>query len=162
MSDEQPDVDDSEDYDEDGEPVTGKGLRAELEKAHRKIKKMERDGQSKFDEMNSRAMGKAFADLDLDPDKGIGKAAAQTYEGDADGLAGYVEAEYGHVAGENPLAPLIAAGFAQMDAVGQVAQSVEPVLSESQQLAEAEADGDWSRAGEIQANQMTRMMGRNG
>jgi len=140
---------------ETNEPAqeTGKGLRAQLEKALAENKGL-RAGK----------LADSFKAIGLDVDNGYGKAIAQNYDGEItiEAVTAYAKDEFGYVKPEatHPAAPVIAQAQAQADQFGHVATSVQPVSSLSEQLAAAEAAGDHELIGAIQGQQMQDMMDR--
>jgi len=140
---------------ETNEPAqeTGKGLRAQLEKALAENKGL-RAGK----------LADSFKEIGLDVNAGYGKAIAQNYDGEitVEAVATYAKDEFGYVKPEatHPAAPVIAQAQAQADQFGQVATPVQPATSLSEQLAAAEAAGDHELIGAIQGQQMQDMMDR--
>ena len=134
-------------------PDTGKGLRAQLEKANSDLKvyrEKERVG--------------AFEANGLDTTKGQGKAFVRGYDGEnsVEAVATYLKEEYEYVyeapEGEHPQAQAIAQGQAALDQIGQTAGSVPVVPSEGDVLAKAEAEGDYKKTMAIKGQQMADMM----
>ena len=106
------------------------------------------------DKYKAQAMTTAYAEVGLDPDKGLGKAIAEMYDGEptAEALAEFA-AEYGHEAPEveNPAQPAIDAGNQRLDDAHQASQSDEP-KTQHEQAREAAAGGDLRTAGNIKAD----------
>ena len=139
----------------DEEPKeTGKGLRTQLEKVLAENKKL------KADQMES-----AFEKIGLSPANGLGKAIAKEYEGEPtpEAVAAYAANEYGYNRPEvqHPQAQTIVTEQARVDQVAQVTVPVTSAQTEAQAIAEAEAAGDFDRAGAIKAAQMQRLVNRN-
>jgi len=109
-------------------------------------------------------MASAYEDLGLSPEAGLGKAIAKEYTGepDAESIAKFAKDEYGYEAPEapeNPKAPAIAEGQAQVDAVNQQSTPVTPG-NEQEALTKAEAEGDYATAGAIKAKRVEEMFRR--
>ncbi len=127
---------------------TGKGLRAQLEKAHEEIRGLK--GTQK---------GQAFKDAGLDVTTGLGKAIFKEYDGDltSEAVSAYATEEYGYqpAPGQDlhPQAQNIQAAQTQLDVVGQQAGSIQPP-TEATELQEAETSGDYQKAMSIKAKQM--------
>ena len=138
------------------QPDTGKGLRAQLEKANAELKGY-----------RTAERADAFRDNGLDPEKGQGKAFARGYDGEntAEAVAKYLQDEYEYVfeapEGEHPQAEAIAQGHAALDQIGQTAGSVPVSPTEGDVLAKAESDGDYKTTMAIKSQQMAEMMRRN-
>lgn len=101
--------------------------------------------------LREQVMTGAYGELGLDPTKGLGKAIAREYDGETslEGLAAYAKSEYEY---EAPAAPenteqaaAVLGGQAQLDAASTGAGSVTPPTQQDQ-LAKAEADGDYDTA----------------
>jgi hypothetical protein len=135
------------------EKSEAKGLRGQLEKSLVENKKL-----------RSTILTEAYAKLELDTDKGLGKAIAKEYEGEAsfDALAEYAKNEYGHeaveVAPDNPVVPSITDGHTALDQLGQTAGSVPLSPTDGDVLAEAESTGDYATTMAIKGQQMADMM----
>ena len=135
----------------DDKPDDAKGLRKQLNEAHKEI-----------NDLNTKVLAPAYDKLGLDTKSGLGKAIAKEYKGEAsfDALAKFASDEYGHVAPENsgdhPDATAIAAGQAQLDAAGNVSGSIAPT-DQLTDLAKAEAEGDWATAMRIKADQVVAL-----
>ena len=113
--------------------------------------------QEEIERLRAAAMTNAYQSIGLDEETGIGKAAAITYDGEPDGLAEYVEAEFGHTyAPDHPMAVAIAEGQTRLDALGRTAGSI-GVPTQADTLAKAEAEGDYSKTLEIKSQQIARM-----
>ena len=132
---------------------TGKGLRTQLEKALAENKDL------KADKLETSLQG-----VGLSVDAGLGKAIAKDYSGELtpDAVAAYAETEYGYKRPEqqHPQAQQIVTEQARVDQVAQVTVPVTSTLTEAQQIAEAEAAGDFDKAGAIKAVQMQRLVNR--
>jgi len=132
-------------------PETGKGLRAQLEKTLAENKELKAD-----------KLGSTFASLGLELDKGLGKAIAKEYDGalSKEAVAQFAQAEYGYVAPEivpqHPDAPVITQEHARLDQVGQTAGSV-AAPTQDEQLAAAEAAGDYTTTMSIKGGQVAKM-----
>jgi hypothetical protein len=79
---------------------------------------------------------RAYADLGLDPEHGIGKAAAQTYEDDPQGLADYVATQYGWTGPENPMVAEINKAYSRLDQAAEGSGSA-PVTTPADTLEQA-------------------------
>ena len=141
------------------EPETGKGLRAQLEKQVDKVK----DRDATIADLTTKLLSQAYADLNLDPTTGLGKAIAKEYEGDPTlaGLSAYAKDEYGyeHTPADpaHPEAAIIAQGQAALDQVGQTAGSVVD-STPGEVLAKAEAEGDYATTMAIKGQQLADML----
>ena len=105
-----------------------------------------------------------FAEINLNPETGLGKAIAKEYDGEptVEALTEYAKAEYDYevpTAPENPKAPQITEGQKQLDAVNTQSQPVTP-NSESEALQKAQAEGDFQVAGAIKARRVEEMFKR--
>ena len=70
-------------------------------------------------------MTQEFDRLGLDPDKGVGKAVALTFDGEPEQLQEFVAEEFGFVP-VNPVVPKIAASYAALDGLSGAAGSIQP------------------------------------
>ena len=139
-------------------PEEAKGLRKQLNDAHAVIAKQRTD-----------ILTPAYDQLGLDPTKELGKAIAKEYEGEAsfDALAKYAKDEYGYevpvTEASHPEAGAIAQGQAALDQIGQTAGSVVSP-TEGDNLAKAEAEGDYATTMAIKGQRVADMMrgNRNG
>lgn len=135
------------------EPVkeeTGGSLRAKLEEALAENKTLKAE-----------KLDAAFTDIGLSPTTGLGKAIAKEYDGapTTEALAEYAKIEYEW---EKPVAPVtdppvaqeIATEQAALDAASQTAGSVPIVPSEADDLAAAEAAGDYQKTLDIKSRQI--------
>ena len=113
-------------------------------------------------QLRAESMNHAYEALKLDPEQGIGRAAATLYDGEADGLAQFVQDEFGYTAApdQHPMAAQIALGNAQLDQVGNVASAMLAPASREERLATARAAGDYGAEGAIMAAQMETIMRR--
>lgn len=124
------------------DPETGpKALRARLKSLEDEKQALEEQNQA----LQAGAMADAYAGLGLDPTHGIGKAAAVTYEGEPSGLAAYVAEEFDYLGPENPIAAEVLREQARLDSASIGAGSV-AIPTSGDKLAEAEAQGDWETA----------------
>ena len=102
----------------------------------------------------------AYKEIGLNPETGLGKAIAKEYDGEptAEAIAEYAKTEYGYEVElhENPQGAAIQQGQAKVDAVNTQGQSVAPG-TESQALAEAQANKDYVTAGRIKAERLERL-----
>ena len=127
---------------------TGKGLRAQLERALK-----ERN------EYRSQLMEGAYQQIGLEADKGLGKAIAKEYDGPAtvDALAKYANDEYGYTfeapEPQHPQAQEIAQQQEALDQVQQTAGSVVPP-TDDEALAKAEAEGDYQTTMTLKGQEM--------
>jgi len=130
---------------------TGKGLRAQLEKTLAENRELKAD-----------KLGATFASLGLELDKGLGKAIAKEYDGalSKEAVAEFAKEEYGYVAEpvvpQHPDTPVITQEHARLDQVGQTAGSV-AAPTQDEQLAAAEAAGDYTTTMGIKGNQVAKM-----
>ncbi len=133
---------------------TGKGLRAQLERQVADNAKL-----------RTQLLDRSYKELGLDPTKLVGKAIAEKYDGDptTEALATFAKDEYGYEPPapeeQHPQAQQIALAQASLDQVGQTAGSVVPPTQQDQ-LAKAEAEGDWQTAMNLKAQQMEAMLKR--
>jgi len=109
-------------------------------------------------------MAQAIENLGLTPEAGLGKAIAKEYDGEVstEAIAAYAKEEYqydGPVSSENPVAPAIQAGHDRLDQIGQTSGSV-PVPTEQDQLAKAEAEGDYARSMRMKADEVAGWFGK--
>jgi hypothetical protein len=112
--------------------------------------------QAEVQRLRADAHAKAYADLGLDPERGIGKAAAQTFDGEPDELAAYVEAEYDYAGiPGHPQAEAIAAETARLDDASVGAGSVPVAPTTQQELAKAEAQRDNEKTMAIKGEQVS-------
>jgi len=137
------------------EETSGGGLRKQLEAALAENKVMKAD-----------ARDQAFESAGIDVSTGLGKAISQVYEGDAtkDAILKFAADEYGHTPAAvappaHPQADQIALGNAQLDQVGQVADS-DTQTTRAERLSTARAAGNYEQEGAIMAAQMQDMMDR--
>lgn len=114
--------------------------------------------EAEVSRLQSEAMAQEYARLGLDPGRGIGRAAAQTYEGDASGLAEYVATEYEHFGAANPLAREITDQYSRLDAMSVGAGSVPAESPWDQRLAEAEARGDTATTMAMKGAEVQRLL----
>ena len=127
---------------------TGKGLRAQLEASLAKNR-----------EHDARDRVSAFKAIGLDTEAGYGKAIALSYNGDPteEAVAAYAKDEFGYVPEttptEHPLQEQIQNESARLDQVGNTAGSV-AVPSQTDELAKAEAEGDYRTTLAIKSQQI--------
>ena len=105
-------------------------------------------------------MTQVYAAVDLDPATGLGKAIAKEYDGDmtVEALTAYANEEYGYVvpdAPTHPQAATIAAETARLDAASQGAGSVPVAPTRGQEIADAEAAGDFTTAMNLKGDRMS-------
>ena len=138
-----------------------KGLRATISKQSGQLK----DQQTEIATLTTQLLATAYEELNLDPEKELGKAIAKEYTGapNVDALAAYAKEEYGYVRPEavepvTPQAQQIAQGHAALDQVGQTAGSVPLAPEEGDVLAQAEAAGDYGTTMAIKGQQMADML----
>jgi hypothetical protein len=137
---------------EEAQPADeAKGLRAQLEAtiAENKALKAEK-------------LRASFEALGLSPDTGLGKAIAKEYDGEisTEALAVYAKDEYGwegEVTASNPVAPAIQAGNERLEQIAATSGSV-PVPSQQDELAQAEAEGDWQKAMALKGERVAEAM----
>ncbi|GAG35714.1 unnamed protein product, partial [marine sediment metagenome] len=130
------------------DPDEPKGLRKQLNVANEKLRVA-----------NAREMERAFIEIGLRADEGLGKAILKEYEGEitAEAIAEYAKTEYkweGTTVSEHPEAQTIAQGQAALDQVGESAGSVPLAPTEGQTLAEAEAKGDYAKTMAMKGDQV--------
>ena len=136
---------------EEAEKETGKGLRAQLEASIKREKKLK-----------STILDSAYEAIGLDTSTGLGKAISKEYEGEAsqDALTQYAKDEYGWEAPiqetTHPQAEAIAQGTQQLEQIGQTAGSVS-TPTEGDNLAEAEAKGDYATTMALKSQQIVDM-----
>ena len=106
-----------------------------------------------------------YDSIGLDPENKLGKAIAKEYDGEAslEALSAYAKEEYGYEKAETtePLSPQtqqIAQGHAALEQIGQTAGSVPLAPEEGDNLAKAEAEGDYATTMAIKGQQMADMM----
>ncbi len=140
--------------DEGQKPEEAKGLRKQLEAS------LEREKGYR-----TQLLSTAYADVDLDPTTGLGKAIAKEYDGEAsaEALALYAKAEYDYtkpeaVAELNPQAAVITQEQAALDLAGQTAGSVPVAPTQGDALAKAEAEGDYATTMAIKGQQLADLM----
>jgi hypothetical protein len=102
-------------------------------------------------------MADSYQALGLDPERGIGKAAAVTYEGPPSGLAEFVAEQFDYLGPANPIAAQVAFEHDRLDQAAVGSGSV-GVPTEQDALATAEAAGDFDTAMQIKGAQIARMM----
>ncbi len=136
----------------ESEKETGKGLRAQLEKTLAENRKLK-----------AREMARSFAEIGLEPDKGLGKAIAKEYDGEisTDAILEYAKTEYAYTPPtENPDAPIagtITTEQERLDAATRSAGSVKsPTVEEM--LAKAESEGNVNESLRIKAAQLEALM----
>jgi hypothetical protein len=142
----------TEAVEEEAEKETGKGLRAQLEASIKREKKLK-----------STILDSAYEAIGLDTSTGLGKAISKEYEGEAseEALTEYAKDEYGWVAPEasevvHPEAVAIAQATEQLEKIGQTAGSVS-TPTEGDDLAKAEAEGDYATTMAIKGQQVVDM-----
>lgn len=137
---------------EEQEPESGKGLRAQLEAT-----------QAELRELKERALDDAFGRNGLSRTSGVGKAFAQSYDGEPtpEAVAEYLQAEYQFEAEPeaHPFAQAIARGQAELDALHATGGSVAP-MTHADELARAEARGDTDTSIALKSDQLSKMFGR--
>ena len=147
----------SEETTETAAEETGKGLRAQLEKTLAENKTLK-----------GREMARSFDDLGLSLDEGLGKAVAKEYDGEitTEAIAAYAKSEYNYdaeaQASQHPQAEAIDQGTTQIDAASQGAGSVPIASTETEVLASAEAQGDYTTAMNVKSQQLADMMFKPG
>jgi len=103
-------------------------------------------------------MSKAFNDLGLDPESGIGRAAAVKFEGEAEDLAEFVAEQFDYFGSAHPMAGAITAAQGRLDKLGETAGTMPPIPTADQKLAKAEAKGDYKTTLEIKSRQLGNML----
>jgi hypothetical protein len=118
--------------------------------------------EAERDELRIGAMSSAFNEIGLDPETGLGKAIAKEYKGkpSTEALAAYAKDEYGHSAPADPTHPQAQTIVQESQRLDTAAVGSGSVAAPSQQdeLAKAEADGDWDKAMTIKGNVVANMM----
>jgi len=133
------------------DPDEPKGLRKQLSEAHGKIK-----------ELQAKNLESAYGELGLDTSRGFGKAVAKEYDGEAskDALTGWLKSEYEWEptpqVEAHPQAQAITQGHEQLEQVAQTAGSV-VAPTQDEQLAAAEAAGDYTTTMGIKGQQVAKM-----
>ena len=121
--------------------------------------------QAQNAELRTGQMRSVYAEVDLDPDSGLGKAIAKEFDGDmtVEALTAYAKDEYGYDvpdAPTNPQAATIATEQGRLDTASQGAGSVPIAPTAQGAIAEAEAAGDWATAMNLKADQMSAQIRR--
>lgn len=109
--------------------------------------------------LRAQQMTNVYAEADLDPTKGLGKAIAKEYDGPMtlEALTAYAGEEYGYVvpdAPSNPQAQAITTEQTRLDAAAQGAGSVPVAPTDAQAIVEAEQAGDFATAMNLKGDQM--------
>ncbi len=136
--------------------VSPSGMREKLAEQAARITELEQEADERDGIHRATTMQHEFDRLGLDTHKGIGLAAAQTYDGPPEGLAEYVEEQYNHFGPPHPMSEAIADGQARLDMIGQTAGSV-AAPTQHDVLAKAEATGDYATTMAIKGEQVARM-----
>ena len=115
-------------------------------------------------EYKSVQMGNAIKDAGFDPDTGAGKALKDLYKGElqADAIKDFAS-QYGW--GDAPAEPTqdelqrqrVVSSQANLDTVIEASVPVEPVGLDDQ-IAQAQADGDWSTSSALKADKLKALM----
>ena len=105
---------------------------------------LEGEKETETGDLQGRLLAQEFDRLGLDPDKGVGKAVAITFDGEPEELQEFVAEEFGFVP-VNPVVPKIAASYAALDGLSGAAGSIQPP-TEADELAHAERRGDTDTA----------------
>jgi len=102
---------------------------------------------------------KAFSELGLDPNTGIGKAIAKLYDGpaDVDAMRAYAETEFGYTAPTTGAAAVVHQAQDRVDAVLQAGAPAPATTMDAinAQIAKAEAEGDWATAMTLKMQKLT-------
>jgi hypothetical protein len=114
--------------------------------------------------LRAKASVDVYAEVGLDPTKGLGKAIAKEYDGnlEPEDLAKFALEEYGWErpeAPENPKEPAIVENQKVIDDVNSTTTAQIPP-SEDEALRTAEAAGDFETTRRIKADRLARMLGR--
>jgi hypothetical protein len=109
--------------------------------------------------LRAQQMTTVYAEADLDPTAGLGKAIAKEYDGPMtlEALTAYASEEYGYVVPEapsNPQAQMITTEQTRLDTAAQGAGSVPVAPTDAQAIAEAEAAGDFATAMSLKGDEM--------
>ena len=121
--------------------------------------------QAQNADLRAGQMRAVYAEVDLNPDTGLGKAIAKEFDGEmtVEALTAYAKTEYGYDvpdAPTNPQAATIAVEQARLDNASQGAGSVPLAPTAQGAIAEAEAAGDWTTAMNLKADQMAAQIRR--
>lgn len=142
-----------------GADETPKALREALKRAQDEAKAAREEANS----YRVRALEAAFKEAGLDPSKGVGKAVAKEYSGDADAEAikSYAAEEYGWEppVAENPIAADVRDAQNRVGAVTSDAVSTPTTLID-QQITEAERAGDFATAIALKVQRHRAEIGR--
>ena len=126
-----------------------------------------RDALKREKEKNARltsiALGNAFKQVGLNPEKGLGKAIAKEYEGDptAEGVAEYAKTEYDWEVPEGTVNAEAAERRdkqATLEAVESKTVPVKSSLTPKEAEREAQEAGDFDLAGRIKAQRLAERM----
>ena len=109
-------------------------------------------------ELKAREKSRVFGETGLDPNAGLGKAIFKEYDGplEADAILEYAKTEYQYTPAspQQQQAAQIHEAQGRLDTAAATAGSIAPAPPTPQQIAEAEAAGDWGTAGAIKAAQI--------
>lgn len=136
---------------------SGGGLRKRYEEALARIKELEGSHEAETTDLSERLMTQEYNRLGLDPERGIGKAIAVTYEGEPEGLAEFAAIEFEYFGKGHPMAPQIASGHAALDGLNDAAGSIPPP-TEADELAAAEQAGRTDVTLTLKSNQLGQML----
>ena len=135
----------------DTEAGSPKQLRDALSRSKAEVEASRADNER----LRQAALATAFDAYNLDPERGLGRAVALTFEGTAAELPAFMESEFDMIAPLNPMAGIIANEQARLDAASQGAGSVPVANTQAEALAEAEAVGHYRTAMDLKSRQMT-------
>jgi len=126
------------------------------------LRKQIADQAAVIRQYRQKEMADAIASLGLEADAGLGKAIAKEYDGEVstEAIAAYAKEEYqydGPVSSDNPVAPAIQAGNERLEQIDATSGSV-PVPSQQDELAQAEAEGDWQKAMALKGERVAEAM----
>ncbi len=132
-------------------------MRTKLSEQAKRIRELEAEKEEQAGSFRARSMTQAFQAIGLDPLHGVGKAVAVTFDGEAEDLREFAEEEFGHVyAPDHPFADRINDGHARLDKVSQTAGSISQ-LTQDDELAKAEAKGDYATTLRLKGAQIEHM-----
>ena len=134
------------------------GMRQKLSEQVTEIADLKQRLSEREDENRATSMNFAFESIGLNPNEGIGKAVAVTFDGEPDQLEQFAleEFEYEYAGAPHPMYAAILDQTARLDQVGQTAGSIaEP--SQADVLADVEAKGDYATTMRIKGQQVANM-----
>jgi hypothetical protein len=142
--------------DDDSKPSS---MRETLSAQAAEIKALKQQLEESSGAHRADTMQQAFKDIGLDPNHGVGKAIAVTFDGEPGDLAQFAEDEFEHVAvSVHEAAAGITDGHARLDMIAQTAGSIPVVPTEQGALAKAEEAGDYATTMQIKSQQMAKLL----